>query len=431
MSWPIAGDFALFTGSAGFAMFTAAESTLVAHRAWGRVAVFGYTAAALVALVQLLLAWQSGRRTTLARWTSLPARTVVTGAAWLITVAVPLVLFAEQRAAGRGDRAQEEVLVVEAAGRRLIEFGSPYLDRAAIAALPEAERLMAYTPYHPGMALFGLPSALVGPGWITDARIWFAVVTVAALLTAGRLLTVGRPKLLIVGPSRSTLLRAFQVAMVLPLSALTLVTGGDDLPVLALCLLALVLSARASFGWAGVAVGIAAGLKLFALPLAAVLLALALTRGMRPAIGYAAGALSVPILALLPATLVSAGAVVENVLRFPLGRGLVASPARSPLPGYLIAGHVPSGRLVVLTLVGLLAVVLAAWLVRRPPLTAAAAATFCAVGLTAGICLLPATRFGYLLYPVAIAFAAPALRRKGATSLAVAAPSTESATLVH
>ena len=36
-------------------------------------------------------------------------------------------------------------------------------------------------------------------------------------------------------------MRAVQAATVLPICALTLATGGDDLPVLALCLLALAL----------------------------------------------------------------------------------------------------------------------------------------------------------------------------------------------
>ena len=93
---------------------------------------------------------------------------------------------------------------------------------------------------------------------------------------------------------------------------------------------------------------------------------------------------------------------MENVIRFPLGHGLVTSPAQSPFPGYLIssgaarravrrgraagrgrAARSPSGSL------------------RRPPRTAAAAALFCGYGLLAAILLMPTTRFGYLLYPIA------------------------------
>ena len=44
----------------------------------------------------------------------------------------------------------------------------------------------------------------------------------------------------------------------------------------------------------------------------------------------------------------------------------------------------------------------AVWLVRRPPRDARTAALLCAAGLLAATLLLPATRFGYLLYPIAL-----------------------------
>jgi hypothetical protein len=49
-------------------------------------------------------------------------------------------------------------------------------------------------------------------------------------------------------------------------------------------------------------------------------------------------------------------------------------------------------------------------LIRRPPRTAAAAAVVCATGLLVGVLLLPSTRFGYLLYPAALAVWSVALR---------------------
>lgn len=66
-----------------------------------------------------------------------------------------------ERSSGRTDRAQEEVLVVEQSGARLLEHGTAYLGRDAIAALPPGEQLLGYTPYQPGMAMFGLPRGLV------------------------------------------------------------------------------------------------------------------------------------------------------------------------------------------------------------------------------------------------------------------------------
>ncbi len=85
------------------------------------------------------------------------------------------------------------------------------------------------------MALFGLPRAVAGDAWWTDSRIWFALVTLAAI---GGTRVAAAPT-----PARRRLLRGVQFATVLPICALTLATGGDDLPVLALCLLALALCA--------------------------------------------------------------------------------------------------------------------------------------------------------------------------------------------
>lgn len=116
------------------------------------------------------------------------------------------------------------------------------------------------------------------------------------------------------------------------------------------------------------------------------------------------------MLALLPAVLVDPGAVAENTVRFPLGLGLVASPAESPLPGHLIAAGLPGGPVAATGLLLAAGLAIAVWLIRRPPGTAAEAATACGYGLLAAIGLLPATRFGYLLYPLALLAWAPALR---------------------
>src|SRR6185503_21043387 len=82
-----------------------------------------------------------------------------------------------------------------------------------------------------------------------------------------------------VGATGALLVRALQVATVLPVCALTLATGGDDLPVLALSLLALACCATGRYGAAGLAVGAAAALKLFAFPVVAVLAVLAIRTG--------------------------------------------------------------------------------------------------------------------------------------------------------
>src|SRR5262249_15691344 len=168
----------------------------------------------------------------------------VTVVAWVMTALLPLLVEAVQRAGGRTDRAQEEVVVVEDGGARLLHTGTPYLSRDAIAALPPDERLVGYLRYQPGMALFGLPRAVFGVAWWTDARVWFALVTALVLgLALGQLRA---------GPGR---VRALQAATVLPVCALTLAVGGDDLPVLALCPPPLAHAPPDPYGAAGVAGG--------------------------------------------------------------------------------------------------------------------------------------------------------------------------------
>jgi hypothetical protein len=373
-------DIAFYLLSAVFALVTALTSTLQPHRAWGTIALWGYLAAAIA----VLFLRSPSSRTPLA-WLT-----------WAAVALVPLVAEAVQRAAGHTGRAQEEVLVVERMGDRLLHHGTPYLDPGAIKALPPADQLMGYSPYQPGMALFGVPRAL-GDAWFTDARVWFALVTAAALVLAARLL-----------PAGPGVTRAVQAATVLPICALTLATGGDDIPVLALSLLALALAHADRWGWSGIAIGAAAACKLFAFPVVAVLVALALARGHGRRL--IPGAVGLPVLVLIPPFLVAPGAFVENVIRFPLGHGLVKSPAQSPFPGYLIAQHVPGGHLLAPGLLAAVALFVAVRLIRRLPPTSASAATVAGWGLLAAILLMPTTRFGYLLYPVALLVWGAALR---------------------
>ena len=101
---------------------------------------------------------------------------------------------------------------------------------------------------------------------------------------------------------------------------------------------------------------------------------------------------------------------LENVLAFPFGHGLVSSPARSPLPGYLIAANLPQGPAIAAGLLLIAAVIITVLLSRRPPQTATAAAQYCGYGMLAAVLLLPSSRFGYLLYPVALLVWATVLR---------------------
>jgi hypothetical protein len=138
--------------------------------------------------------------------------------------------------------------------------------------------------------------------------------------------------------------------------------------VLALCLLALAWCATDRFGAAGLAAGVAATLKLFAFPVVAVLvvLALAVRRGRH----FLPWALGLPTAVLIPPVLVNSDALLENVVRFPLGHGVVQSPAQSPFPGYLISATIPGGRYVAAALLvasaGIITVVLLRRSCRRP-----------------------------------------------------------------
>ena len=413
----LAADAALYLLSAAFALVTGLASTLAPHRGWGVVATWAYLAGLVAVAFQLVRRRPAGR-------------VAVTWAVWAGCAVVPMILQAVQRAAGRTDRAQEEVFVVEQMGERLLHTGTPYLTADAILALPPPGRLLGYAPYQPGMAVFGLPRALAGNAWWTDARVWFAAVVVLALAFAVRALRARGAVLARAPQGRDAVLtralqgrdaaltralqgrdaaltRALQFATVLPICALTLATGGDDLPVLALCLLALAWCATGRFGAAGIAAGAAASLKLFAFPVVAVLAVLALTarRGRR----FLPGALGLPVAVLIPPLLVNGDALIENVVRFPLGHGVVESPAQSPFPGYLISAAIPGGRYLAAALLLAAAVAVAVLLVRRPPRTAGTAALFCGYGLLAAILLMPTTRFGYLLYPAAFLVWSPVL----------------------
>jgi len=78
--------------------------------------------------------------------------------------------------------------------------------------------------------------------------------------------------------------------------------------------------------------------------------------------------------------------------------------------GHLIATWLPGGGAIAMLLLLSAAVVAAVVAIRTPPRTAAAAAVFAGSGLLAAFLLLPATRFGYLLYPAVLLVWAAALR---------------------
>jgi len=233
------------------------------------------------------------------------------------------------------------------------------------------------------MAVFGLPR-VAAAGWLTDARMVFLVATALIGLAAVR---VGR-----LDPIRTA-----QVLTIVPPAGLTLATGGDDLPVIALCVLALALAARRRWGWAGVVVGAALAIKLTAAPVALVLIVLAGRQHWRR---VALVALGIPSVTLLPLLVTDRAAVIENLVRYPLGLTAIRTTAKSSLPGVWLAEHVPGGRLIALTVVAAAAAALMWRLWRHPPRSAGEAAWLAAATMAAAVMFAPAARFGYLAYPI-------------------------------
>ncbi|MEU3432605.1 hypothetical protein [Streptomyces sp. NPDC006863] len=387
---------------AAAALGLAVCSSLGPHRVWGAAAAFGYLAAALVAA--------RGRSARTAETVAL-AGAVALPLLWLLAV----------------DRAQLEVRVVARSAALLLAEGTPYVHRPWV---PED-----FNPYLPGMSVFGLPEALAGPGPLTDPRLWMGAAFLGALAPA---LPAG---------SRSAPLRWIAAC---PLVALPLAVGGVDLPVAGLMCLGLALAGRGRAGAAGLALGAAAALKWTAWPAIPVVLALmtassrsdgreaggavvrsdgqeagwavvrsrgrearcAVVRSDGREAGRAASrcglvALLTAALLVLPAALRDPGAFRAHVVDFPLGLTDAVSSAASPFPGHLLATHVPGGRTLALLLLGAGALLLALSLLVRPPATAADAAVRLALGLLLATAFMPASRFGYLVYPlVLVAWAA-------------------------
>jgi hypothetical protein len=356
---------ALYAVFALFASSTAVVTGLAPHRTWGAVAAAGYGTGALLALAP----W--GRRN--------PG--VVACGVLVAAVLLPLAVLVTL------GQAQPEVDVVQRSGAYLLEHGTPYLGTAEIEAHGGYE---AYNPYLPGMALLGLPWAIAG----VDARLLFGglfLVLMAASAAVLRARPVAVP-LVVVAAS--------------PLVGLPLAVGGDDLPVIGLVCLGFALAVRERPGAAGLALGLAAALKATGWPALLVGLALVAIRhgragrrdGLR--LGTAAGAVAA-LGVVLPA-LNDPERFLHNAVRFPLGLAGVASPADSPMPGRLLADLGPHGHAVALIALGVAALGVGVSLLVHPPAGARAAALRLALGLLLATALMPASRWGYLVYPAVL-----------------------------
>ena len=104
---------------------------------------------------------------------------------------------------------------------------------------------------------------------------------------------------------------------------------------------------------------------------------------------------------VLPVALRNPSAFIDNVIRFPLGLAGVSSPAASALPGHILVAALPGiHRAYVVAIVRRRGALLVWRLGRRPPGDAAEVASLSGWVMLIAILLAPATRVGYLLYPI-------------------------------
>jgi hypothetical protein len=392
---PEAGDAVLYAASALFAIVTFELSGRSLYRQWGELAVGPYLA---VAVASAVVGQYRRHRVPVAsrrQWSG--PRIALFLVALFGATLVPLSLEVAWRSEGNAAiHVQPEVAVIEHAGQRAAAGKNPYQasvrNHTVTAAVPGEPAWEAFFPYLPLMTVFGMPSSLHAPIRLTDARIAFSGVT---LLVVAAAIALAR------APNERKI-RTLQFLTVLPSAALPLATGGDDMPIVAFLLLAMVLAQRRRPLASGIVLGIVASMKFTAWPLAALALFAARGRDGKRAPGWMlAGMVLVAGPVVTPFVFENAHTFVVNVILFPLGLSGVTSPAASPLPGHLLVSAIPAlHRALPLALAaGGGAVVL--WrLVRRTPSTAAEVCSLAGWIMLGAILFAPATRIGYLLYPL-------------------------------
>ena len=342
---------------------------------WALWATGGYTLAAV-------LAWRSRR---------LAGPLLAALACALLAPAIWLIL--------RGPATSDPIVVTRSAVL-LLRHGDPYLSAGQLATW------QAYNPYLPAMTVFGLPWAVGLRGVLGDTRLWLTAATTVLLAAA---FWMGAPhRAQGCGACRRAAAWCAVFAVASPVLALSLAVGITDPPMIALTCLAFACLARSPrlLLVAGLAIGVACAMKATAWPALAVIAAMLVARdGARVAARFAAASLvttAVLVAVTAPGLLATPGALVQNIVLFPLGLTQHHTPAASPLPGHLLASTGPAGHLAAIGLLAAAAAGIVVWLVVRPPGDVPAAARRLAIALTVMFLLAPATRFGYFAYPIAL-----------------------------
>lgn len=402
-------DAVLYAACALFAVGVTRLSGIALYRQWGEMAVGPYV---LGAVGSAWMARRGRRRSAGARrrgfdppaergghWTSprLAIFLVVLIGATLGPLSLE-VLWRTEGVPTSTRHVQPEVEVVEQSGMRVAHGLDPYqhINPRHPPPVPAGQPAYdAFDPYLPLMSVFGLARSTDAPPRLTDARVAFSLFTVLAVVAALGLCR---------GPTAPRLL-TLQAMTVLPSAALPLATGGDDLPIVALMLLGMVLLQRRRPMAAGLALGVAASMKLTAWPLAAVAVVVARDRAgrrtRRARLWLVGAVLAVVVPAVLPSVLANVPAFLQNVVRFPLGLAGITSPASTPLLGHLLVVAFPHlHQVITVAAVAVGGGVLLYLLVRRTPQTPSQLVRLLAWALAVAIVLAPATRIGYALYPI-------------------------------
>src|SRR5579862_5875630 len=291
-----------------------------------------------------------------------------------------------------------EVVVIGQSASYLLKHGTPYLPPALLTGWT------SYNPYLPLMEVFGLPRSAGLSGVLGDPRIWTTLTTVA--LIAAAFAAVAPDRLRDCTHCRRRVAWCTAVAVASPLIAFPLAVGVTDPPIIALTCLILAWAGRGKLVRAGLALGVACAMKTTAWAVVPVLAVMAWVRyAPRAAARLTATTVAVTgILALLaaPEALATPGAVKQNLIDYPMGTTKYRTVAASPLPGHLIAGLGPAGRVTVDVLLVLAVLAFVGWLIARPPRDERDAAVRLAVGYAVMFTLDPSTRFGYFAYPLAL-----------------------------
>ncbi len=385
----VKGDAPLYLFGAVFALLTIIISGFSDYRLWATVAIWVYGIGFIFAVGLSFLRNRSLRfylRVALAVFIFIGA------------LIVPLTTEVVHRAHGTSQSyVQPEVWVVENAGKRVINGKSPYVSPPrkigqSLLSTPAPLPVYSYFDYLPLMSIFGTLRSTDEPKALTDARIPFSIVGIGAIVLS----------LFLLRKNREACLKVGIVTAVLPTAALPLVTGGDDLPVIGIMLLAATLMMRKKPVLGAVALGLACGLKFTAWPLAAMLILVAKRKDGRsykmPTLVVFLGVL---FSSLVPAILDNPFGFITDAIRFPLGLAGTKSPAQSPMPGHLLIDTFPNWHFeIILGLIALSLLLAVSWIKFFPIVSIERALLGSGVLMLIATVLAPSTRVGYIVYPV-------------------------------